>query len=56
MVFRAVYTQTNARLQTTALALGEPIYLSAGEAATADATMNTQVDRAWNLWVHELGD
>jgi ribulose-5-phosphate 4-epimerase/fuculose-1-phosphate aldolase len=56
VVFRAVYTQTNARLQTTALALGPPIYLTAGEAATADATMNTQVDRAWNLWVHELGD
>ncbi len=49
-VFRAVYTEVNARLQSEALHLGEVTYLSAGEAAATSATNDTQVDRAWQLW------
>ncbi len=52
-VFRAVYTEVNARLQTQALGLGEVKYLTAREAVTAAATNAKVVDRAWNLWVSE---
>ena len=36
-VYRAVYAETNARLQMEALRLGEPVYLSHCEAAAAEA-------------------
>jgi ribulose-5-phosphate 4-epimerase/fuculose-1-phosphate aldolase len=50
-VFRAVYTETNARLQLQAVALGGPInYLSPGEGKKAAETMATQVQRPWGLW------
>ncbi len=49
-VFRAVYTQVNARLQQDALRLGPVNYLSAAEAAKAAATNDGQVGRAWELW------
>jgi HCOMODA/2-hydroxy-3-carboxy-muconic semialdehyde decarboxylase len=50
-VFRAYYTDVNARLQSQALALGGEVnYLSPAEATKAD-TINLQVlDRVWNLW------
>jgi ribulose-5-phosphate 4-epimerase/fuculose-1-phosphate aldolase len=50
VVYRAVYTEVNARLQADALRLGAVNYLTAGEAATAAASAETQVDRAWDLW------
>ncbi|GGF11404.1 class II aldolase [Aliidongia dinghuensis] len=49
-VFRAVYTEVNARLQADALRLGPPVFLTAEEAAAASATNDGQIDRAWNLW------
>ena len=49
-VFRAIYTEVNARLQSQALALGEVTYLSEGETVSSTRTIDTQVDRAWNLW------
>lgn len=49
-VFRAIYTEINARLQSQAIALGEVTYLSQGETQSATKTIDTQVDRAWNLW------
>jgi ribulose-5-phosphate 4-epimerase/fuculose-1-phosphate aldolase len=50
-VFRAYYTDVNARLQSQALALGgEPNYLTPGEGAKADATNLAVLDRVWNLW------
>jgi HCOMODA/2-hydroxy-3-carboxy-muconic semialdehyde decarboxylase len=52
-VFRGVYLEVNARLQAEALRLGEPIYLTAGEAATVDGMNRTTLERAWNLWVRE---
>jgi ribulose-5-phosphate 4-epimerase/fuculose-1-phosphate aldolase len=50
-VFRAYYTDANARLQSQAIALGGEVnYLTAVEGAKAD-TINLQVvDRVWNLW------
>jgi ribulose-5-phosphate 4-epimerase/fuculose-1-phosphate aldolase len=50
-VFRAYYTDVNARLQAQAVALGgEPNYLTPGEGAKADATNLVVIDRIWNLW------
>ena len=50
-VFRAVYTETNARLQLQAVALGAPInYLTPEEGKKAADTIATQVQRPWELW------
>jgi HCOMODA/2-hydroxy-3-carboxy-muconic semialdehyde decarboxylase len=50
-VFRAYYTDVNARLQAQAVALGgEPNYLTPAEGAKADATNLAVLDRVWNLW------
>jgi HCOMODA/2-hydroxy-3-carboxy-muconic semialdehyde decarboxylase len=49
-VFRAIYTEVNARLQAQALALGPVTYLSEGETQSSTKTIDTQVERAWNLW------
>ncbi len=49
-VFRAIYTEQNARLVSTASTLGEITYLSEAE---ADATLEmheSQLHRPWNLW------
>jgi len=54
-VYRAVYTEVNAKLQMQAIGLGKVVYLSAGEAAKAAATNETQVPRAWELWQREVG-
>jgi ribulose-5-phosphate 4-epimerase/fuculose-1-phosphate aldolase len=50
-VFRAYYTDVNARLQSQAVALGGEInYLTAGEGEKADKTNFVVLDRIWNLW------
>ncbi len=50
-VFRAYYTDVNAKLQAQALALGgEPNYLTPGEGEKADKTNFAVIDRIWNLW------
>jgi ribulose-5-phosphate 4-epimerase/fuculose-1-phosphate aldolase len=50
-VFRAYYTDVNARLQSQALALGGEInYLTPGEGAKADAVNFVVLDRIWGLW------
>lgn len=50
-VFRAYYTDVDARLQAQAVTLGGEInYLTPGEAATADAVNLAVLDRIWNLW------
>jgi HCOMODA/2-hydroxy-3-carboxy-muconic semialdehyde decarboxylase len=49
-VFRAVYTEVNARLQAEALRLGPPEFLTPEEAQAANATNDGQIGRAWDLW------
>jgi ribulose-5-phosphate 4-epimerase/fuculose-1-phosphate aldolase len=50
-VFRAYYTDVNARLQSQAIGLGTEItYLSTEEGAKADAINFAVIDRIWNLW------
>ena len=51
VVFRAVYTQVNARLQTAAGHLQGPIeFLSDEEGKRATATNRGTVERPWELW------
>jgi ribulose-5-phosphate 4-epimerase/fuculose-1-phosphate aldolase len=50
-VFRAYYTDVDARLQTQAIGLGSEItYLSAEEGVKADTINFAVIDRVWNLW------
>ena len=50
-MFRAYYTDVNARLQLQAIALGGDInYLTPAEGAKADAIKFIVIDRIWNLW------
>jgi ribulose-5-phosphate 4-epimerase/fuculose-1-phosphate aldolase len=50
-VFRAYYTDVDARLQSQAMALGGEInYLTPGEGAKADTINLVVLDRIWSLW------
>lgn len=49
-VFRAVYTELNARVQMLAMGIGEVEYLNATEAAAATTANDSQIARAWDLW------
>ena len=49
-VFRAVYSEFNARIQAEALRLGPVTFMTGGEAAASAATNASQIDRAWNVW------
>jgi ribulose-5-phosphate 4-epimerase/fuculose-1-phosphate aldolase len=50
-VFRAYYTDIDARLQSQAIALGGDInYLTPEEGAKADTVNLAVLDRIWNLW------
>jgi HCOMODA/2-hydroxy-3-carboxy-muconic semialdehyde decarboxylase len=50
-VFRAYYTDVNARLGSQAIGLGSEVtYLSAEEGAKADTVNFAVIDRIWNLW------
>ena len=50
-VFRAYYTDVDARLQAQALSLGGEVnYLTPEEGAKADAVNLAVLDRVWNLW------
>jgi ribulose-5-phosphate 4-epimerase/fuculose-1-phosphate aldolase len=50
-VYRAIYTEINARLQAQAIALGGPItYLNKEEGEKADIVQQQIVMRPWELW------
>jgi HCOMODA/2-hydroxy-3-carboxy-muconic semialdehyde decarboxylase len=53
-VFRAVYAETNARLQAEALRLGPVTYLSETEALRSSESNAGQITRAWELWTSAL--
>jgi HCOMODA/2-hydroxy-3-carboxy-muconic semialdehyde decarboxylase len=50
VVFRAVYTEVNARVEAEAMKLGTPEFLNPQEAAAAAKTNDGLVDRPWELW------
>ncbi len=54
-VYRAVYAEVNAKLQAEAMRLGEPTYLTDGEAAAAAASTEGQWKRPWDLWASQAG-
>jgi ribulose-5-phosphate 4-epimerase/fuculose-1-phosphate aldolase len=50
-VFRSVYMEVNARLQSQAMLLGGPItYLDPEEARRAEASLAGTLARPWELW------
>lgn len=56
-VFRAVYTEVNARLASEAILLskGKATFLNEQEAANSARTNNTQIARAWDVWAYQVG-
>jgi len=57
-VFRAVYTEVNARVQTAATLMsngGRVAGLNAEEAALADSVNQGAGMRAWDLWRRQVG-
>ncbi len=50
VVFRAIYTEVNARVEIQALSIGKPEFLNAREATAAMTTNDTLVERPWSLW------
>lgn len=54
VVYRAIYTEVNARLQAQATALGEPTFLSEGECEETAVAMDDHLDRPWELWVRSV--
>jgi ribulose-5-phosphate 4-epimerase/fuculose-1-phosphate aldolase len=55
VVYRAVYAEINARIQTASIGLGGQItYLSDEEAMLATESTVPQYDRAWELWARAV--
>ena len=50
-VFRAVYTEVGARLQSEAMRLGPVTYLTEEEGQATARTNDAQIDRTWLLWL-----
>lgn len=53
-VYRAIYTEANARIQATAASLGPITFLSPGEAQAVAEGEGLQIERAWQLWKEEV--
>lgn len=49
-VYRAVYTEVNAKAQAEAIRLGSYTSLTIEECAAANVTTASQIDRTWTLW------
>jgi ribulose-5-phosphate 4-epimerase/fuculose-1-phosphate aldolase len=54
VVFRAIYLEVNARLQSEAMRLGSINFLTAEEARLAAAGNDLHILRPWMLWKHEV--
>jgi HCOMODA/2-hydroxy-3-carboxy-muconic semialdehyde decarboxylase len=50
VVYRAIYAEVNARLQSEALRLGTITFLNDAEAANAARTNDSVIERPWGLW------
>lgn len=50
VVYRAVYTEVNARAQLQASLLGDVVYLTEAEGLRTTGTVEGQAGRAWDLW------
>lgn len=54
VVFRAFYTEQEAKAQTAGLQIGNIKYLSPGEIKTAGKLVGAQIDRGWDHWTMTL--
>jgi ribulose-5-phosphate 4-epimerase/fuculose-1-phosphate aldolase len=54
VVYRAIYTESNARLQAQAMPFGEITFLTDGEAETASAMNDEHLDRPWQMWKRKV--
>lgn len=54
-VYRAIYTEVNAKLQLAAMGLGDITFLNTEEAKLSSETNDGQIPRSWNLWIKRLG-
>ena len=50
VVFRAIYTESNARLQGEAMRMGEVNFLTPQEAQAASDMNDEHLDRPWQVW------
>lgn len=50
VVFRAIYTESNARLQSEAMRLGEINFLTPEEAQATSDMNDEHLDRPWQVW------
>jgi HCOMODA/2-hydroxy-3-carboxy-muconic semialdehyde decarboxylase len=50
VVFRAIYTESNARLQSEAMRLGEINYLTPQEAQATSDMNDEHLGRPWEVW------
>lgn len=50
VVFRAIYTESNARLQSEAMRLGEINFLTPEEAKATSDMNDEHLDRPWQVW------
>lgn len=50
VVWRAIYTEVNARQQVVAMFLGPVVYLSTEESRSSADNVPQDPDRAWDLW------
>ena len=55
VVYRAIYTQWNARVQAEGMKLGTIQYLTPGDAEKAQAIVEATVGRPWELWKSQVG-
>lgn len=55
-VFRAVYTEVNAKLQERAMALGPVTFLTPEEAVATSTTIEAHNGRSWDLWWRMIED
>lgn len=54
VVFRAIYTESNARLQNQAAQLGDITFLTDGEAMAASNMNDEHLDRPWQMWKRKI--
>jgi HCOMODA/2-hydroxy-3-carboxy-muconic semialdehyde decarboxylase len=53
-VFRAIYTESNARLQSEASRFGDINFLTDAEAQTASDMNDQHLDRPWQMWKRKV--
>jgi len=54
VVYRAIYTESNARLQSEAMRFGDVNYLTDAEAASTAAMIDEHLERPWEMWKQQV--